>query len=89
MAKALFIGMSTYSFIDDIYRRWANKMFDVDRDIKGQNILFDREARVKLVDFGVSARISDQKSKRDTVIGTVGPPLPLAFIRRLSQSKSL
>jgi serine/threonine protein kinase len=42
----------------------------VHRDVKGQNILFNREGRVKLVDFGVSAKLSEQMGKRKTVIGT-------------------
>mmetsp|Transcript_22310 Transcript_22310/g.67062 ORF Transcript_22310/g.67062 Transcript_22310/m.67062 type:complete len:2536 (-) Transcript_22310:70-7677(-) len=46
----------------------SNKV--VHRDVKGQNILFNREGRVKLVDFGVSAKLSEHMGRRKTVIGT-------------------
>eukprot|EP00040_Diaphanoeca_grandis_P033276 m.203418 g.203418 ORF g.203418 m.203418 type:complete len:2409 (+) comp32853_c0_seq4:216-7442(+) len=42
----------------------------VHRDIKGQNILFSRGPRVKLVDFGVAATLAEHSSRTKTMIGT-------------------
>lgn len=42
----------------------------IHRDIKGQNVLLTDNAEVKLVDFGVSARLDKTMSRRNTFIGT-------------------
>lgn len=42
----------------------------IHRDIKGQNVLLTDNADVKLVDFGVSARLDKTIGRRNTFIGT-------------------
>lgn len=42
----------------------------IHRDIKGQNVLLTDNAEVKLVDFGVSARLDKTIGRRNTFIGT-------------------
>ena len=42
----------------------------IHRDIKGQNVLLTDNAEVKLVDFGVSARLDQTIGRRNTFIGT-------------------
>lgn len=42
----------------------------IHRDIKGQNVLLTDNAEVKLVDFGVSARLDRTIGRRNTFIGT-------------------
>lgn len=42
----------------------------IHRDIKGANVLLTDEGDVKLVDFGVSAILSEPSQKRNTLIGT-------------------
>ena len=46
----------------------SNKV--IHRDIKGQNVLFTRDYGVKLVDFGVAAKLKDNRGRAKTVIGT-------------------
>ncbi|XP_064389484.1 myosin-IIIb-like isoform X3 [Halichondria panicea] len=40
------------------------------RDVKGQNVLLTSDARVKLIDFGISAVIDSPTGKRRTTVGT-------------------
>ncbi|CAM1326506.1 MYO3A (predicted) [Pycnogonum litorale] len=40
------------------------------RDIKGHNILMTEDARIKLVDFGVSSHVNATMGRRNTSVGT-------------------
>ncbi|KAI6652104.1 Myosin-IIIb [Oopsacas minuta] len=49
---------------------YLHKSHIIHRDVKGQNVLLTRQAHVKLIDFGIAAKIAYTLDKRHSHLGT-------------------
>jgi serine/threonine protein kinase len=49
---------------------YIHSLHRIHRDIKSDNILLGGQGEVKLADFGYAAQLTQQKSKRNTIVGT-------------------
>ncbi|MBQ8868829.1 MAG: serine/threonine protein kinase [Oscillospiraceae bacterium] len=81
VSQVMESGTYHYSGIRTVVRAVCNALYVlhslgiVHRDVKPENIMIDKNARVVLIDFNVSRKVSD--ASRDTVImGTVGYASP-------------
>lgn len=50
--------------------KWLHSQLVIHRDLKAGNILLTTDGQVRLADFGVSAKLKNEREKRDTFIGT-------------------
>eukprot|EP00842_Homolaphlyctis_polyrhiza_P004210 jgi/Hompol1/4790/HPOL_003878-RA len=50
--------------------RHMHKLNLIHRDIKSDNILLDQQGHVKLADFGLCVRLTEERSQRTTLLGT-------------------
>jgi len=50
--------------------KYIHSLHRIHRDIKSDNILVGAKGEVKLADFGYAAQLTEQKSKRNTIVGT-------------------
>ncbi|CAF0727223.1 unnamed protein product [Adineta steineri] len=70
-----FIGYEILEALDYLH----TQQFVIHRDVKASNILITQTGQVKLADFGVSAKNSQQDQKRNEYIGTVYWMAPEVF----------
>jgi len=49
---------------------YIHSLHRIHRDIKSDNILIGEDGAVKLADFGYAAQLTQQKQKRNTIVGT-------------------
>lgn len=55
---------------------WIHKLYYVFRDIKPENIMLDSKGSIKLVDFGLAKRQSNNKMEKLELVGTPGYMAP-------------
>ena len=49
---------------------YMHKSFRIHRDLKSDNILIDSEGHVKLADMGYAVQLTEEKNRRNTLVGT-------------------
>jgi len=49
------------------------------RDLKPENVLLDESGHIKISDFGISTKLTEQESKSTTIIGTAQYMAPEVF----------
>ncbi|ORZ37824.1 kinase-like domain-containing protein, partial [Catenaria anguillulae PL171] len=62
------IARITYESLKGLYH--LHNLRIIHRDIKSDNVLMDMNGAIKLSDFGFSAKLGDERSKRATMVGT-------------------
>eukprot|EP01104_Vermistella_antarctica_P018914 TRINITY_DN7186_c0_g1_i1.p1 TRINITY_DN7186_c0_g1~~TRINITY_DN7186_c0_g1_i1.p1 ORF type:complete len:530 (+),score=61.92 TRINITY_DN7186_c0_g1_i1:282-1871(+) len=62
MAYVCYESLKALSYIHSFHR--------LHRDIKSDNVLIGRDGKIKIADFGFATQLTQERSKRTTVIGT-------------------